>query len=85
MNATQARRSLTFSKRDDDKQHRGWWATTVYNWCHSHYSLRQLLSVPLGKRKYDQRSPAMAIGLANDIFSQAEILLSPVYPSNGWR
>lgn len=85
MNATQTRKSLAFAKRDDDKLRRGWWALTVYNWCRPHLSLRKSLPVPLGKKKYEQRSPAMAVGLANAIFSQAEILLSPVYPLTGWR
>ena len=31
MNATQARKSLAFAKRDDEKRQRGWWALTVYN------------------------------------------------------
>ncbi len=85
MNGTQARKTLAFAKHEDDKCHRGWWALTVYNWGRSHHSLRLLLDRPIGKRKYEQRSPAMAIGLANHIFSQAEILLTPVYPPHGWR
>ena len=85
MDGTQVRKTLAFAKHEDDKRHRGWWALTVYNWGRPHRSLRQLLDVPVGKKKYEQRSPAMAIGLANHIFSQAEILLSPVYPPHGWR
>lgn len=85
MNGTQARKTLAFAKHEDDKRQRGWWALTVYNWARPHRSLRQPLDVPLGKKKYEQRSPAMAIGLADHIFSQAEILLTPVYPPNGWR
>ena len=85
MNGTQTRKTLAFAKHEDDKCHRGWWALTVYNWCRPHRSLRQLLDVPVGKKKYEQRAPAMAIGLASHIYSQAEVLLTPVYPLNGWR
>ncbi len=85
MDGSQVRRTLAFAKHEDDKRHRGWWSLTVYNWSRSHRSLRQLLDVPVAKKKYEQRSPAMAIGLANHILSQAEILLTPVYPPNGWR
>ena len=85
MNATQTRKTLAFAKRDDTKCHRGWWALTVYNWCRPHRSLRQPLPHPIGKKRYAQRSPAKALGLADFIFSQAQILLSPVYPKTGWR
>ena len=85
MDGTQVRKTLAFAKHEDDKRHRGWWSLTVYNWSRPHRSLRQLLDEPIGRRKYEQRSPAMAIGLANHIYSHAEILLTPVYPPSGWR
>lgn len=85
MDGAQVRKTLAFAKHDDDKRQRGWWALTVYNWCRPHRSLRQKLEEPIGRRKYEQRSPAMAVGLTHRIWSQADILLSPVYPLNGWR
>jgi len=80
MTSFQTRKTLAFARRPETKAALGWWNTTVYNWCRPHRSLRQLLAVPTGHRLYQQRSPAMAIGLANRIFSIAELLLFPVYP-----
>ena len=85
MSAHQNRKTLAFAKDSKAKSNRGWWATTVYNWCRSHRSLRRLLPEPHGRKKYQQRSPAMAIGLADRIFSIADILRTPVYPPQGWR
>jgi len=85
MSKAQVRKSLAFSKREDQKTALGWWALTVYNWCRSHRSLRCPFPQPQGKKKYQQRTPAMALGLAFSILSQAEILLSPVYPTVDWR
>ena len=85
MSSAQVRKSLAFSRRADAKYALGWWALTVYNWCRPHRSLRQRLPQPIGNRRYQQRTPAMALGLAASILSAADVLLSPVYPSSGWR
>lgn len=85
MSFAQKRKTLGFAKRTDSKTAIGHWATTVYNWCRPHRSLRQPLDVPDGKKLYRQQSPAMAIGLANHIFSHAEIMVTSVYPAGGWR
>ena len=85
MSTAQVRKSLAFSRRADTKHALGWWALTVYNWCRPHRSLRQLLPLPVGRKLYQQRTPAMALGLANSISTIAEILLTPVYPPSGWR
>jgi len=50
MSKAQVRKSLAFSKREDQKTALGWWTLTVYNWCHSHRSLRCPLSRPQGKK-----------------------------------
>lgn len=50
MSAHQVRKSLAFSRRPDTKLALGWWATTVYNWCRAHSSLRRLLPAPQGKK-----------------------------------
>jgi IS1 family transposase/transposase-like protein len=80
MSAAQHRKTLNFAKRSDSKLDMGWWAVTVYNWCRAHHSLRQRLAEPVGKKQYNQQSPAMAIGLTNHIYSCAEVMLTPVYP-----
>jgi hypothetical protein len=47
----------------------------------AHRSLKQLLPNPDGKRLYQQRTPAMAIGLADKIWNVVDLLRFPVYPS----
>lgn len=83
MSAGQVRKTLAFSRDPDTKLATGWWALTVYNWVRPHRSLRQLLPRPQGKKKYEPRSPAMALGLTDHLLSVTEILHSPVYPLTG--
>jgi hypothetical protein len=79
MNAHQVRRSLAFARRDRTRQAIAWWSATVYNWVREHRSLRLALAVPEGKKRYQQRTPAMAIGLTKSIWTEAQILRIPVY------
>jgi len=85
MNAHQVRRSLAFSRRDDTKIALGWWGLTVYNWCRPHRSLRSPLAQPQGKKKFEPRTPAMALGLTDHIWSIRDILLTPVFLAGGAR
>jgi IS1 family transposase len=55
MSAHQVRHSLAFAHRPDTKLALGWWAVTVYNWCRSHRSLRQLLPEPQDKKSISPR------------------------------
>ena len=80
MASSQVRRTLAFAKRAETNLALGWWALTVYNWVRPHRSLRQLLSQPQGKKRYRQRTPAMALGLAISIFSIRQLLLAQVFP-----
>jgi IS1 family transposase/transposase-like protein len=50
MSKAQVRKTLAFSKREDQKTALGWWAVTVYNWCRLHRSLRCLLPASQGKK-----------------------------------
>ena len=80
MNAHQVRQSLAFAKRDRTRHALAWWSTTVYNWSRTHRSLRYPLETPVGKKRFQQRTPAMAIGLSDHIWTEAQILRTPVYP-----
>ena len=53
-----------------------------HNWLRPHPALRQRLSEPiaLGARRYQHRSPAMAIALADHIWTWEELLTRPIYP-----
>ncbi|MEM9092290.1 MAG: hypothetical protein AAGC93_26600 [Cyanobacteria bacterium P01_F01_bin.53] len=79
MNAHQVRRSLAFAHRHRTRQSLAWWSATVYNWVREHCSLRLSLAVPEGRKCYQQRTPAMAIGLTERIWTEADILRTPVY------
>lgn len=79
MGVFQIRKTLAFAGRTDSKEHMGWWNTAVYNWCRTHRSIRQFLAQPIGRQLYRQLTPAMAIGLADHVFTIAELLLTPVY------
>lgn len=79
MNAHQVRRSLAFAHRTRTRKAIAGWSATVYNWVREHRSLRQPLAVPEGRKRYQQRTPAMAIGLTERIWTEADILRTPVY------
>jgi len=85
MNHSQVRKTLAFARDKAGKRWLGWWATTVYNWCRENRSLQRPLEKPSGRKRYQKRSPAMAIGLANSIFTVRDIVLTPVYPVRGTR
>lgn len=50
-----------------------------HNWVLPHPALRQRLVGPRAGRRYDQRTPAMALGLTEHIWSLVEFLTLPVY------
>ena len=54
-------------------------ARLSYNWVRTHSSLRILLEVMVGRRKYEQRTPAMAIGITTRVWNWVELLGLPVW------
>ncbi len=82
MSAHQVRKSLAFARRDDTKVALVWSALTVCNGCRPHRSLHLPLAQPLDK-KFEPRTPAMAIGLTHHIWSICELRLTPIFPSTG--
>ena len=68
-----ARKTLAFSKEGRYHRWMSWLSTTMYNFCRSHRSLKQ------GRgSEVQHRSPAMAEGLTDHIWSVREWLLCPV-------
>jgi len=57
---------------------------TVYNFCASHESLRQVLYLPNNRRRWVQRTPAMAAGITDHIWTVQE-LLSYQVPLPPWE
>ena len=85
MDATSVRKSLAFAKTMETKQVLGAWGVLVYNWGRGCRSLKRPLPQPQGRRVYERRSPAMAAGLTDRIWSVRELLHSPTYPDGGQR
>jgi IS1 family transposase/transposase-like protein len=84
MNAYLVRRSLAFAKKEESREALGWWNAVVYNFCRTQRGLRLTLSRLDGRGRYHkQRTPAMAAGLTEFIWSIAEVLCTPVYPVRG--
>lgn len=66
--------------RQDHTLHAGMYLVgTVYNFCRAHESLRQAFTGP-GKRRWDDRSPAMAAGLTDHLWTVSELLHHRVAP-----
>lgn len=81
MNAYMVRKSLAFGRTEEGREALGWFSSVVYNFCRPQRELRELLSVPEGRRCYKQRTPAMAAKLTGSIWTVYEVLRTPVY----WR
>jgi IS1 family transposase/transposase-like protein len=84
MNSVQNRKTLAFSRHSTAKLALGWWTVTVYNWCRAHRMLRSKVDQYYSKKKYIQRTPAMAVGVAGEVFTVAMILRTQVFQSKGW-
>jgi hypothetical protein len=54
-------------------------AWLVYNFVRPHSSLRMKLPEPVGKRLYDQRTPAMVAGVTQCLWSIVELVSFPVW------
>lgn len=72
-NRRKARKTLSFSKAPRYHRWMSWLSATMYNFCHSHGSLKQRCG-----SQVHHRSPAMAAGLTDRIWSVRDWLLYPV-------
>lgn len=80
MDAFSVRKSLAFARRPESRNANGAWSMTVYNWVRLNRSLRKPLPEPQGKKHYEQRSPAMAAGLTDFLWSVEDILRYQPFP-----
>lgn len=85
MNSSQQRNTLAFSRHVQAKLALGWWTLTVYNWCRAHRMLRGKVEQHYGASQYVQRTPAMVVGVAREIFTEEIILRTQVFQSKGCR
>lgn len=75
------RKGLSFARRAVTRSALAHLVTLAYNWCRVNASLKRVIAEPQGKRRYEQRTPAMAIGIADRPFTLGELLATPLYPS----
>jgi IS1 family transposase len=83
MNAYLVRRSLAFGRKTESREALGWFSTVVYNFSRAQRGLRVSLGTSEGRRRYEQRTPAMAANLTDFIWTIADVLCTPVYPAGG--
>lgn len=83
MNAYLVRKSLAFGQTEKRREALGWFSRVVYNLCRTQRQLREPLSVPEGRRCYEQRTPAMAAKLTGLIWTVANVLCTPIYTAGG--
>lgn len=70
LNARKSRKTLEFSKDKEYHKSHSWFCITYYNFCWDHHSLR----VEAGLREYIHRSPMVALGVTNHIWSIEEMV-----------
>ncbi len=85
IDACSVRKTLAFARTPETREARGWRGVTVSNWGRENRALQRPLLEPQGRRKYERRSPAMAAGLTDCIWSIPELLRCPTYPDGGAR
>ncbi|CAM3822176.1 Transposase [Deinococcus saxicola] len=81
MNPHQVRRSLAFARLPHVRQTVSDLVGGVYNFCRVNRSLRVKLNEPVGRRQYAQRTPAMAIGITDTVWSVLRLLGTVVLPN----
>jgi len=78
MNGRVVRKTLSFSKEVRYLRASCAWEDAMYNWTRPHRSLR--VRSGTARRRWDPRSPAMAAGLTDHIWSVHELLTTVVPP-----
>lgn len=81
MNPHQVRRSLAFARLPHVRQTVSDLVNGVYNFCRVNRSLRVKLDEPVGRRQYAERTPAMAIGITDTVWSALRLLGTVVLPT----
>ncbi len=82
-NGRLVRKTLSHSKKDYYLRRHLDLEDAVFNFVRPHLSLREELPQPIKNRKWQQRTPAMAAGLTDHIWTLEELLSYRVPPSGG--
>ncbi len=73
------RQTHAFAKTDETWTAAFSLALFEHTWVRPHVALRRSLDPPDADRRYEQRTPAMALGLTDHAWSLTEFLTQPVY------
>jgi IS1 family transposase len=77
MNPHLTRKSLAFARLPFHRVTLAHLVQGVYNWCRTQRGLRRSLIEPIGRKKYLQQTPAMAIGLTSQCWTIRDLLSLP--------
>lgn len=77
MNVHNSRKSLAFARTPRMRRAMSNLAMGAYNWTRPQRALRLKLDEPRGRQVYAPRTPAMAIGLTDRVWSMADLLRCP--------
>jgi hypothetical protein len=83
MNAYQVRKSAAFARSHEARHSLAWWVTTVLNFSRVSRVLRVKLEMPVGKRLYQEQTPAMAAGITDHVWGTLELLRFPIPRKGG--
>ena len=81
MNPHQVRRSLAFARLPHVRQTVSDLVNGMYNICRVNRSLRVKLDEPVGRRQFAKRTPVMAIGITDTVWSVLRLLGTVVLPT----
>ena len=73
------RKGLSFAHLERSRVMAAEVARLSYNWVRVHSSLRVRLEEAVGRQKFKERTPAMAIGIADRVWGWLDVLGSPVW------
>ena len=75
------RKGLAFAKKTSTRDYIAEVVRLNYNWVAKHRSLKLLLDKPIGRKKYQHRTPAMAIGISSKIYTLPDLMATHVLKS----
>lgn len=73
------RKGLSFARLPRSRVYAAEITRLAYNWVRTNRSLRVPLVEPIGRKRFEQRTPSMAIGITSRVWSWAELVVTPVW------
>lgn len=73
------RKGLSFARLPRSRVYASEITRLAYNWVRTNRSLRVPLVESIGRKRFEQRTPAMAIGITSRVWSWAELVVTTVW------